>query len=168
MRNVEGISVAVGLIASSAAWSEPGHVDVGPFKVEPTASTQLSYIDNLYRSPEDETSSMEFELTAAMRAFMQSGGTDFEVNAEITQDWYSESSDDDVTDYSVGFSLDQSLTGQQQVSLSGDFSRSHEDRGAGLSQGGAGIGGMMSPSSSKPPRLQAAIPSQILVLSSIG
>ena len=88
---------------------------------------------------------MEFELTAAMRAFMQSGGTDFEVNAEITQDWYSESSDDDVTDYSVGFSLDQSLTGQQQVSLSGDFSRSHEDRGAGLSQGGAGIGGNDAP-----------------------
>ena len=139
-------AVAVGLIASGAAWSEPGHVDVGPFKVEPTASTQLSYIDNLYRSPEDETSSMEFELTAAMRAFMQSGGTDFEVNAEITQDWYSESSDDDVTDYSVGFSLDQSLTGQQQVSLSGDFSRSHEDRGSGLSQGGAaGLSGNDAP-----------------------
>ena len=134
------LAAACGL-AGSVATAEPGRIDAGPFKVEPALNTQLAYIDNIYRAKDDEDGSMVLTISPAMVAFIENGASRYEAHAEVRSETYFAESDDDTLDVEFGIDLHHVLSNKQALDFFAGMNQTHEDRGAGLSQGGIGVSG---------------------------
>jgi len=114
-------------------------IDAGPLKVQPTLDTELGYIDNLFRSPDDEENSLRLTLTPALRAFIDNGASRYEAFVEVREQIYYSSSNDDATDVEFGIDVHHAFSNTQALDLFGGIDQTHEERGTGLSQGGSGL-----------------------------
>ena len=113
--------------------------DAGPLKVQPTLDTELGYIDNLFRSPDDEENSLRLTLTPALRAFIDNGASRYEAFVEVREQIYYSSSNDDATDVEFGVDVHHAFSNTHAIDLFGGIDQTHEERGTGLSQGGSGL-----------------------------
>ena len=129
------LSAAGLLVGGSAMATDPAHLQAGPLNITPTLNTRAEYIDNLFRSENDEKSTWATKYTPAVRAWMQSGLNIYSLRYEAEISNYASSHDDDFTDQTVNLDIHQEFNARNTLNLKGEFYDGHEERGSGLSDG---------------------------------
>lgn len=142
--NIQGKSAAIlgvsllAIAVSNANAGEPEKLKAGAVDITPTLNISESRNDNIYSASSNETSSNIFVINPGILAEIKSGESTYSLDAQLTDGSYSEGSDDDYTDYSVGANADIAINSSNMLKLGALVSGNHEDRGSGTT---AGLGG---------------------------
>ncbi len=114
---------------------EPANMQAGPIYFTPTLSTDLSYVDNIFRSTNNERSSWVLELTPRIQAWAQSGNNTYSLSYQLQDSTYASFHDDDFTDHQVNLDIHQEFNVRNVLNLFGEYYNGHEERGTGLTEG---------------------------------
>lgn len=139
------VLILFGAVTPLSVLAEPGTFDAGPFRVQPSVSSEFAYDDNIFRAETSEQGSTIISVAPELRAFLENGPNRYEVYAAITSETYAQSRDDDSLDVDLGLDLHHEFSRKQMVDVYVSSERLHEDRGDGLNRGGFGIAGNDAP-----------------------
>ena len=135
----------IGAIAPGAVLAEPGTVNVGPIKIEPVLSSAFAYDDNIFHAGKEEVGSTVVTVSPAVTAFVERGVNRYAARAEVINETYAQSSDDNTLDVALDVDLHHEFSSKQALDVYASLDQTHEDRGEGLSRGGFGIAGIDEP-----------------------
>jgi polysaccharide biosynthesis protein VpsM len=132
------LASACTLFAGSAVAVEPANFQLGPVHFTPTAKFQGGYIDNLFRSENNEVSTWATRFTPKLRAWMQKNTNIYSLSYTANALRYSETDEDDYTDQIYNLDVHHEFNVKNVINLYGEFFDGHEERGTGLSEGNLG------------------------------
>lgn len=114
---------------------EPANLQWGSVYVTPTLDTRVEYVDNLFRTPEDQKETGLSVIEPKVQAWLQNGLNTYSFDYKLT-DWrYFESSDDDFTDHQFNIDVHHEFDAKNVWNIYGEYWDAHEERGTGLSEG---------------------------------
>ncbi|MFV8819132.1 outer membrane beta-barrel protein [Haliea sp. E17] len=123
-------------IASEVNAVEPANMAVGPVYLTPTVETSLGYVDNLFRSSDDEKSTGVSEIKPKLQAWLQNGLNTYSLTVGLADYRYFDSSADDFTDLTLNLDLHHEFNARNVANVFGEYSKGHEERGTGLAETG--------------------------------
>jgi hypothetical protein len=123
------------LAAHTTLALEPANYQVGPVFLTPTMETKLSYVDNLFRSDDDEKDTGMSTLKPRVQAWLQNGLNTYSLTYELANYIYFDSSDDDFTDNTFNLDVHHEFNAKNVANVFGEYYIGHEERGTGLSEG---------------------------------
>ena len=131
-----GVLAGVSILAATPALAiEPGNVQAGPVYIAPTLDVAARYVDNLFRSADDEKSSWITELTPKVQAWLQDGNNTYALAYKLVDSRYASSHSDDYTDHYVNLDVHHEFNAKNVLNVMGEYYDGHEERGTGLSEG---------------------------------
>lgn len=116
----------------------PAVIDAGPVAITPTFGADTIYRDNIYLQENNPTDSWLFVARPAVTAMVQDRSNIYQLGYKGEAGWYEVDRSNDRNDY-----FDNTFSGDARVEISDRWraegytrwTRSHEDRGEGLSEG---------------------------------
>lgn len=114
---------------------EPGNVRAGPFYIAPMLDVNAHYVDNLFRSRDDEKNTWVTEYAPEVQAWLQNGMNIYALSYRLVDSNHASSHDDDYTDHQVNLDIHHEFNARNVLNLFGEFYDGHEERGTGLSEG---------------------------------
>lgn len=129
------LTTASTLTATPALAVEPVNLQAGPVYFTPTLDMEGRYVDNLFRSNVDETSTWVAEIAPRIQAWMLNGASSYSLAYEAVDSTYASSHADDYTDQQVSLDLHQEFNAKNVLNINGEYYDGHEERGTGLTQG---------------------------------
>ena len=129
--------VTVGMVVSNCALAiEPANLRAGPVYFTPSLETETRYVDNVFRSTNNEVDSWVLEVTPKVQAWMQNGINTYSLSYQLQDTRYSDTHDDDFTDQQLNLDIHHEFTAKNALNFFGEYYDGHEERGTGLSEGG--------------------------------
>lgn len=126
-----------GLVASGLTLAiEPQYVQLGPVNVTPTVKVKPAYIDNLFRSSQNEKETWALITTPKLEAWIQRGLDTYSLTYTLTDSRYSSLHDDDTTDHLLNLNIHHQFNVRNTLEIKGEYFDGHEQRGTGLAEGG--------------------------------
>lgn len=127
---------AIGLLFSSGLVFavEPAIVQLGNFNVIPTLGLDILHDDNIFRDNTDETSSFLGVMTPTVNLGLIDGLNSYNFQAQIIDGSFTDSSDDDFTDWQLSAIAHLEITSRNIVDITLSHFAAHEFRGTGVSQ----------------------------------
>lgn len=123
------------LVAIPVLAIEPGNIKAGPVYIAPTVDVAGRYVDNLFRSHEDEKETWITEIAPRVQAWLQDGNNTYALAYKLVDTNYASSHADDYTDHQVNLDIHHEFNAKNVMNLMGEYYDGHEERGTGLSQG---------------------------------
>ena len=129
--------------ASSSALAEAGSLGAGIGKLIPTLDVQVYHDDNLFSTPDQETSSTVTSLAPSVEYYVEKDELNYiSVRYDGKYARYYDSRDDDYADHTVFVAGAYSGTSMVRMAADASTARLHDDRGTGASEGaGASLEG---------------------------
>jgi hypothetical protein len=128
-----GITAA---LASATAFAvEPANFQLGSVYVTPTLDVEGGYVDNLFRSSDNEKDTWQTITTPRVEAWLQSGVNTYALSYQAVDYRYYSSSDDNYLDQQVGLDIHHEFNTKNSVNLFAQYYDGHEERGTGLTDG---------------------------------
>lgn len=136
-------TLIIGGFVSASALAEAGSIDAGIGKLIPTLQVDVYHDDNLFSTPNQETSSTVTALTPSVEYFVEKDELNYiSVRYDGAYARYYDSRDDDYADHTVFVSGAYSGTSMVRMAADASTARLHDDRGTGASEGaGASLEG---------------------------
>ncbi|MEH6589993.1 MAG: outer membrane beta-barrel protein [Halioglobus sp.] len=122
-----------GMQAASAL--EPANLQAGPVFVTPTLDSYLEYVDNLFRTPDDEKSSGVSILKPRVQAWVENGLNTYSLAYTLIDTRYFDSRDDNYTDNQLNLDIYHEFNAKNAANFYAEYFAGHEERGTGLSEG---------------------------------
>ena len=127
---IAGICVCLPSIAL-----EPANLNWGSLYITPTLETRVEYVDNLFRTPEDQKETGLSVIQPQVQAWLQNGLNTYSFDYKMI-DWrYFDSSADDYTDHQFNIDVHHEFNAKNVMNVYAEFFDAHEERGTGLSEG---------------------------------
>lgn len=121
----------------TASAIEPANIQAGPVTIEPTLKVETRYVDNLFRSEDDERSTWVLDTLPKVQAWLQNGNSTYSATLQLEDFRYASSHDDDFTDYQANIDIHHEFNAKNVLDVFGKYYDGHEERGTGLSEGRA-------------------------------
>ena len=129
------LSAGIPVASYNAMATDPANLQAGPVYITPTLDTKVAYIDNLFRSAEDEVDTWATKITPAVQVWLQNGLNTYSLKYKAEVYTYSSSHDDDYTDQTVNLDIHHEFNAKNTLNLFGEYYDGHEQRGTGLTDG---------------------------------
>jgi len=129
------LTIVVALANHSTLAVEPANIQAGPLYIVPTLDVKSGYVDNLFRSRNDEKSTWTSEVTPKMQAWLKSGVNTYSLGYQVTDYRYENSGRDNYTDQQVNLDIHHEFNAKNELDLFGEYYDGHEKRGTGLTDG---------------------------------
>lgn len=97
--------------------------------------TQFNWVDNLFRSPDEEQETWGTVVSPALQVWIQNGPSSVSVTLRARDFHYASSHDDDYTDYIANLDIHHEFNARNTLNFFAEFNDTHEERGTGLSEG---------------------------------
>lgn len=123
------------LLRSGDKAVSPQPLELGPLKLYPALGASGGYDDNIWESPDHEQTSAVYELRPELMMEHQGGANAFQLGYQGRGIWFDKSSDDDEFDHLFIFRGQSQFGLRHLTQLSLLWSKAHERRGTGLSEG---------------------------------
>ncbi len=129
------VCISFAFIGSFAQGQEG--VSVGGATLTPAVDVEWVHQDNITRTDidTDKISSLATIVTPSLGFSTEFGANELTLNYALGYGTYKDSSEDDYTDHTVNSALSLSFNSRNRLSLSGDYTLGHDDRGTAFSQG---------------------------------
>ncbi|MEH6587325.1 MAG: outer membrane beta-barrel protein [Halioglobus sp.] len=127
--------LAIALVCVKTWAVEPANLVWGPLYVTPTVDTRLEYVDNLFRTPDDEKETGLSIIKPRVQAWLENGPSTYSFAYTLEDFRYFDSADDDFTDHQFNIDIYQEFNAKNAWNVYGEFLDGHEERGTGLSEG---------------------------------
>ncbi|WP_082850285.1 outer membrane beta-barrel protein [Halioglobus sp. HI00S01] len=132
--------IALGLTCACApvAALQPANIPLGPLKIEPTLLFDAAWVDNLYRSADDEIESWVFYTQPTLDVWLDNGPSKYIFHYELQDRRYSgtpSGEDDDFTGHLFRGDIHQRFNVRNELNLYAEHHRAAEERGTGLTEG---------------------------------
>jgi hypothetical protein len=114
---------------------EPANYRVGPVYLTPTLESRVGYVDNLFRSAEDEKDTGISVVKPRVQAWLERGPNTYSFTYEMADNRYFDSGDDDFTDNTYNLDIHQEFAARHVANLFAEYYDGHEERGTGLTEG---------------------------------
>ena len=114
---------------------DPANIQAGPFYIEPTLKVETRYVDNLFRSENDEQSTWVLDTLPKVQAWLQNGNNTYSLALQLEDFRYGSSHDDDFTDYQGNLDIHHEFNAKNTLDAFVKYYDGHEERGTGLSEG---------------------------------
>ena len=135
MKN-SGVALAIASLAPVAAFAvEPNPIQAGNLQFIPTLNMSATDDDNIFRSETNEFDSNIFNLRPRLLTILNSGPNQYTLDLSADKGEYSETDEDDYTDYTIGFDAHVEMNSNNALDFNYNFNSAHEFRGTGFSQG---------------------------------
>jgi hypothetical protein len=137
------VLAGIGALASQATLAlEPANYSLGPVYLTPTLDTKVGYVDNLFRSDDDEKDTGISVVEPRVQAWLENGLNTYSLAYTLTDYRYFDSSDDNYTDNTVNLDIHHEFNAKNVVNVFAEYYDGHEERGTGLTEGLAGVPGI--------------------------
>jgi hypothetical protein len=134
--------VLAGLIGCAASPGlravEPAQARWGPLYIEPLLEMESAWVDNLYRTENDEVDSWILTTRPSVRGWLQNGPSTYGLLYELEDGRFEgtpSGEDDDYTDHRFRGDVHQEFNDRNLLELFAELDQTHEDRGTGLTEG---------------------------------
>lgn len=132
---LNGMAAMVLLCSSTlVSATDPAPLNAGPFELVPELTVDGKFDDNIFRSFTDEQD--DFITVVNPKLGISAGDKNtFDLDLEWLEGIYSDSSDDDYSDYLIDADVHLEANSRNMFDLYAGFHKLHEERGSGFSQG---------------------------------
>jgi hypothetical protein len=127
--------IAAALASATAFAVEPANLQLGSVYVTPTLDVQGAYVDNLFRTKDNEKDTWQTITTPRVEAWLQSGVNTYALSYQAVDYRYYSSSDDNYVDQEVGLDIHHEFNAKNSVNVFAQYYDGHEERGTGLTDG---------------------------------
>ena len=110
-------------------------MQAGPVYITPTLEVETRYSDNDLRAESDTTSTWILDTAPKVQMWLQNGESTYSGTLQLRDYRYSETSDDDFTDYQGNIDIHHEFNAKNTLDAFAKFYDGHEERGTGLSEG---------------------------------
>ncbi|MGP1677970.1 MAG: outer membrane beta-barrel protein, partial [Burkholderiales bacterium] len=116
--------------AQSTASHAPGSIPLGPINAYPSIGLALKHDDNLFSTPNNNTSDWSKILTPSVRLEAKQAANTYSLTLGSTLGRYNTSTADDYTNYNVNALADLDLTARFRAKLKADYIDAQDPRGS--------------------------------------
>lgn len=137
MSSIKKLLICTGasLLSAGVIAGEPANFKVGAFEVTPTLGVTYKHDDNIFKSDRDEEDSWILEINPHIRAEAKERNNVYGITLDVVDGSYTDSHDDDFTDYSVSGDAHLEFSARAQLDLNAGTKSAHDDRGSAFSEG---------------------------------
>ncbi len=121
--------IAAALATHTAFAVEPANIQLGSVYVAPTLEVKGGYVDNLFRSEDNEKETWQTITTPRVEAWLQNGVNTYALSYQAVDYRYYSSSDDNYVDQQVGLDIHHEFNAKNSVNGFAQYYDGHEQRG---------------------------------------
>jgi hypothetical protein len=132
---ITAVAAFCAVAAYPALALEPANLKAGSVYITPTLDAKISYVDNLFRTDNDEKNTGISTIKPRVQAWLANGMNTYSLTYELADYRYFDSSDDDFTDNTFNLDVHHEFNAKNVANVFGQYYKGHEERGTGLTDG---------------------------------